>query len=344
MSSDIGTPDLPPQNDTDDPQERAKAIAARDLAAVRISAALWPKFDRTNPAQQLSQQAEDILSADYQILQQLRTEEAGWQLDERYAWLLAFYCDDSIFEQIGSKLLDQTKPPVIYRTGFAASFDRFARASYGETALDKLDDAFAGEPAGVPSMAWRDWIVLSLKYQFQRPRPYQHAFDNSDISFKHKRSQKAYTPSIPSGHAFDATFAAIVVALGLPAWAPHRGTLPKWAANYGDLRNYAGVHYPSDNWASWIAVATIIEKMFSADIADIAKVMLAENIKSSRCFEFARQRSEFTAAKKALEELLGPLTWPCSGAICVRTLARRLQPTETPIRWQMPPMMFVRLQ
>jgi membrane-associated phospholipid phosphatase len=285
--------------------DRDAALAARNVAAKYIADTLWPVFDRRNPTSPLSKRAEALLKADFAILKDMQLEvDTSWGAED----YVAYYCDDSMFESIGIK--PRGGSLTHHRTHFAASFGRFVGSAFSDADLDKLDAVFLQEVSGTPNAQLISWIVMSLKHMFQRPRPHQFAFDNNDVTFKHMLSQLAHSPSLPSGHAFDAAFAAILGAELIAqheTWMSHKELLPAWAAAFGDRRNYAGLHYPSDNWASWLTVATVIHTLFQSDIAQRSKESLRKNIKASRCFAKAKDLDEFAQAKNQLVLLLGAL-------------------------------------
>lgn len=304
--------DLSPANTVNIPADipvgepaKLAALAARNLAADRIAATLWPVFDRRRATAPLSRELEGLLTADFAILQKLRVMvDTKWTAED----YVAYYCDDSMFDSIG--IMPRGGVLTHHRAHLGASFGRFVQGTFDDAALDNLDAAFMQEVAGTPTPLLVSWILMSLKHMFQRPRPYQYAFDNDETDFKHMLSQLAHSPALPSGHAFDGAFWAILgaeVIEQLDGWKGYKSKLPAWAAAFGDRRNYAGLHYPSDNWATWIAVATIIETLFRDDVALRAKQNLLENIKASSCFVLAKDLPVFDRAKAQLTSLIGSL-------------------------------------
>jgi hypothetical protein len=110
-----------------------------------------------------------------------------------------------------------------------------------------------------------------LKNRLQRPRPNQASWMlrqqlgwSNQLGLRFRLSLSAHSPAIPSGHA--------VVALSLLSRTLSKKTLDGWqhygedalndartvvsrmsqaAIDFGDRRVMAGIHYPSDNLASW---------------------------------------------------------------------------------------------
>jgi len=93
-------------------------------------------------------------------------------------------------------------------------------------------------------------VGLRFKDTFQRARPYQVAFMLGS-PLQHRLATSATTPSFPSGHALQ-TYCevAAILDLDLSLAADIQSALFSLAHDVGDRRVLAGVHYPSDNYAS----------------------------------------------------------------------------------------------
>jgi hypothetical protein len=95
---------------------------------------------------------------------------------------------------------------------------------------------------------------LRYKELFQRPRPYQTAFMLGRV-FNYEFGRSAVSPALVSGHSMQG------LVRHAAAYVAHKRTLERspgamagflqHAVDYGDRRVYAGVHFPSDNIASW---------------------------------------------------------------------------------------------
>ena len=213
-------------------QERATATSARDQAASIIEATLWPKFKFQSAPQSLGGPYDKLLAADFRVLIQLFATHDQWDEATRRQWALEFHCEDTFYEKIGTPVIND-RDVVIYRTQFAASFDRYLNTKHSDQDLDVLDHAFSAY-GSMPAMSrLRDWVKLSLKHMFQRPRPYQYAYELGVVGFRHKCSMSAHSPSTPSGHAFDSALAGIQAeaSIGPGAWYPHVTKLPLWAGS-----------------------------------------------------------------------------------------------------------------
>ena len=88
-------------------------------------------------------------------------------------------------------------------------------------------------------------IVMNLKYQFNRPRPYQ-LMDFHQVDFEPADFKSSKTPSYPSGHAFQGTLIAMILSEIFPLYSEK---FMKLGESIGDNRVIFGVHFPSDNYA-----------------------------------------------------------------------------------------------
>jgi hypothetical protein len=109
-------------------------------------------------------------------------------------------------------------------------------------------------------------IHLQFKGFFQRPRPFTTAFLLED-RLRPLRSITAGSPSLCSGHALQSLLGIGAVieqfALDNIQLPPASGrVLRQLAVDIGDRRVFAGVHYPSDNLASWIICLRLANYLF----------------------------------------------------------------------------------
>jgi len=100
--------------------------------------------------------------------------------------------------------------------------------------------------------------LWNVKYQFNRPRPYQLAkILNIDIDTIQTLTH--HTPSYPSGHTVYASLYGKI----LSYYHPQYKKLFDNAVNKTILgRELQGVHYPSDNKASLILVDKLFNKLY----------------------------------------------------------------------------------
>lgn len=115
--------------------------------------------------------------------------------------------------------------------------------------------------------------LLHLKEAFQRPRPHQTAYLLGHPTYAYRRASTAATPSIPSGHSFEALVSGTIAYVkNLAAMPPGAiSSFQQYLVDVGDRRVFAGVHYPSDNIASWYCALSICEALFPATQIDTAR-------------------------------------------------------------------------
>ena len=106
--------------------------------------------------------------------------------------------------------------------------------------------------------------VLTLKMQFQRPRPYvvSHLQGRDKWTWEHAKT--SLSSSMISGHGIMGCMLGCVLFSWLSEYEPelakkYRLALQQCAVGIGDRRVFAGVHYPSDNLASWIVATRLVE-------------------------------------------------------------------------------------
>jgi hypothetical protein len=114
-------------------------------------------------------------------------------------------------------------------------------------------------------------VSIQFKVFFQRPRAYQMAMllgRPSDIYFF---AQSADTPSLSSGHCLQGMLAVggIIERFlidgtldKLDCASKSLFALQQWAVDLGDRRVLAGVHYPSDNLASWLIFLRLADRVY----------------------------------------------------------------------------------
>lgn len=222
-----------------------------------------------------------------------------------------FDCEDAVNSE--AMVVPISGAQVAAPCGFAASFALLVAGS----------QSFNCDLADLENFMYQDstyelengeyWLLHSLKNGFQRPRPFQIAYDLSYPEFLVKMSPSAQSAALPSGHCMQGLLNAITADNRIPStsiWHKHKNELPVWAAGVADRRVYAGLHYPSDNLASWIAVGHMIAAIFSGDVAarnralDVAK----KSISASICWTATRQDREFDKARIALIRLFEGLS------------------------------------
>ncbi|MBE0548979.1 MAG: phosphatase PAP2 family protein [Rubrivivax sp.] len=147
---------------------------------------------------------------------------------------------------------------------------------------------------------------LAFKRELQRPRPYQAQMLLGQ-PFNYEWAKSAVTPSIMSGHCLQGVFAAtwsyVDQQQQIETLPGARLALQKFGVDFGDRRVFAGVHYPSDNVASWYIGLKLADVCFGSQ-AGPARCFMADAIRLSRVY---------TAMKQAAVDAGSPygvlLTW-----------------------------------
>ena len=85
-------------------------------------------------------------------------------------------------------------------------------------------------------------LITKLKFFFQRPRPYQLAFEYGIPMYYHA-SVVIDSPSYPSGHAFMGRLLSLVIANKYPSLGE---TMANVTRDFNFSRIFMGVHYKSD--------------------------------------------------------------------------------------------------
>ncbi|MEM7695235.1 MAG: hypothetical protein AAF318_12355 [Pseudomonadota bacterium] len=116
--------------------------------------------------------------------------------------------------------------------------------------------------------------LFGLKERFMRPRPWAAAAALGVSGFRWEVgdpiTHTGVHPSILSGHCIQGLLGACHVIDERPDLpAELVGKIAQYGVDWGDRRVFAGVHYPTDNIASWVLAARLIPKMFK----DPARVM-----------------------------------------------------------------------
>jgi hypothetical protein len=125
-------------------------------------------------------------------------------------------------------------------------------------------------------------LDLQLKLIFQRPRAYQVAFLQGRQGFTYQSAATANTPSLVSAHCLQASLAGCTAFAALTRSSTWNATslkaLQQFTVDVGDRRVFAGVHYPSDNLASWFTALQLVPHVFDEQIAPEIKAFLWEAI------------------------------------------------------------------
>lgn len=151
-------------------------------------------------------------------------------------------------------------------------------------------------------------LHLKVKASFQRPRPNQSAFvlghEQAQLRFASARS--ALTPSFISGHAIEYGLYFLVAHRELAKIGASNSLLAgclQMVVDVGDRRVFGGLHFPSDNIASWIVLANILSQY--SELTPL-KCRLKTCVSSSNVYKVvvASKDKEYDAALEALHVAL----------------------------------------
>lgn len=156
-------------------------------------------------------------------------------------------------------------------------------------------------------------LDLQLKQFFQRPRAHQVAFLQQRTDYQYRWARTANTPSMVSGHCLQSSLAGCTAfaALGKGMSDESKGVLGQFMVDIGDRRVFAGVHYPSDNLASWYVALKLLPRVFDKDTAQKAQIFLVTAIATkSHVFDAIRRNldsdrdSPYREIVEAIESLI----------------------------------------
>ncbi|KIC09856.1 hypothetical protein RA19_13920 [Leisingera sp. ANG-M1] len=266
---------------------------------------LWPRFDweTGNWAGKTAAFADEATKAELQIC--LERFQRGNILDQ--------YPDTPRFDAMVSMRRTHMWH---YRV------EDFAGESHGDNAFEKAASRFPFsnivyyDPAQNNETIWTRFVDLSkrkadgtfrFKLQFLRPRPYADATLFGMKDFKHHTATR-YThtgmhPAFPSGHCVQGLLicGGIIDDL-LDTCDPGQidmDALMQYAVDFGDRRVFGGVHYPTDNIASWVNAVHLGGKLFKRP--EIVQPLIIDAITSKStlykviCDEFGKYEALQTA-------------------------------------------------
>lgn len=162
--------------------------------------------------------------------------------------------------------------------------DRSARPTLG-VYLPKLEASLLADV----DKAVGDWLEgygdahIVFKLQFQRPRPYQMSYllGGASDDYVYRFGASAVTPSLISGHSFSGLLvrcgAVLDKLLIIERQLHGLAAMKQYMVDIGDRRVFAGVHYPSDNLASWFCALRLCNHFFGTAGQD-AKTLMWEAI------------------------------------------------------------------
>jgi hypothetical protein len=225
-----------------------------------IGSLIWPVYE---PGAWTDATVGRMLDADFSLLAALRPC-IGLPIDSMFPTIIQ-HCDLFKVED------DMTIP-------FGTGYER-----YDPTLPPQVSQCFTTTlTAGIVDKVGS--LDLLLKLFFQRPRAYQVALLQSREKFSYQSAATANTPSLVSGHCLQGSLAgcSVFAAFAVPSNLNPTSikTLQQFTVDVGDRRVFAGVHYPSDNLASWYTALQLVPHVFEEQVASGVKAFLWEAINS----------------------------------------------------------------
>lgn len=266
-----------------------------DDVSAELGKNLWPVFDPdVSPAWvRIDDRLARLLQADFQIIAQLQREE--------------------IYNQ---------RPGAVCKSGKLDHKQLFAIEDEGRLGenIEQYDDTFEYAAARLlPALILNGLtdtagsFTLQIKGRHQRPRAYQTAllWPQYGKGFFHINAASGQTPAFISGHCLQSLLGLAAAWLALEkinyaVTGQQRKAMMQYGADIGDRRVFAGVHYPSDNLGSWIAVLRLCNEI--ADGEHLGR-FIAESIPMSEVYRRierfrAGRQSPFADAMEQLATLI----------------------------------------
>jgi PAP2 superfamily len=208
---------------------------------------IWPAYVRGDWVGGAKKTASALLTEELKFMKRFRNLIDGYVDTEAHAFIkhISLFQNEDL--HIGEKL-------DIYDEKVATWFDQYRGK---QTRTEWFDEECE-----------KNYIapILHFKILFQRPRPYQCSMTLPFRDFVQEPSASFTTPSFPSGHCFQAIMMMLELYRRLqkaPATKHASGLgLARYAAHVGDRRVMAGLHFPTDNIASWYLAFELTKALY----------------------------------------------------------------------------------
>jgi hypothetical protein len=169
-------------------------------------------------------------------------------------------------------------------TAIADPRKMYDRQSDADTFLTPIGDLFSRGRGRKSTLGMIYWLKRAL----QRPRPFQCGLW-LDVSIKHEGARSGLHPAMISGHCLQgmASLAGIAERLLMDRAAVSQeqwSWIRRICADFGDRRVMAGVHFPSDNLASWIVMLDLCQHVVDGTVLTGVKQQISEAIRTSEIY------------------------------------------------------------
>jgi len=218
-----------------------------DKIVADISWLLWPEYNPSDNSSWRDTRIADLLTADFKLLDDLH---------DNFELPIPSEHPTQVFH---SELFNEEDDG---STPFGTGYDRYD-PSLSPRSFQDLPDVLA---AGMADKVGT--LDLQLKKRFQRPRAYQVALLQGRQDYHYRWARTGNSPSLVSGHCLQASLAGTTAFVALRSVfgsnVAAMTALAQLTVDIGDRRVYAGVHYPSDNLASWYVAMNLIPHVFDS--------------------------------------------------------------------------------
>lgn len=262
-----------------------------------LAASVWPRFDRPTQTWSGAAEARSLELTRFELEVMVKALQGASPALDKFPtspnMIVSPRQNRDYFE-----IEDDVEKPI---AAHLAEYD--VSLSPGELAAAEhvAKDAFSTK---VPGVFW-------LKGEFQRPRPWQTAMMLQVNPFRYEHAKTAVHSACYSGHCLESiTFCAAIYVSWLKGGRPlpdgRRASLARFAADYGDRRVMAGVHYPSDNIASWYIAVKLLPHLFpghEAGVVDFVREVVRTSTIHSLILENYASQAACAGVMKALADV-----------------------------------------
>lgn len=284
-----------------DLEERVRTFKKwRNKQLKEISEFLWPRYDRVNrdwiggassfaleaTTAEINAIIDEFRSG---VFEQLRKPSTKLMASDMKDHLFHFQIEDDVKRPSGETI---------------RQYDKTLSDSEYENIRIVIDNAIGGGVGPARKVTGLFW----LKTELVRPRPYQSAMLVDRDDFTCEIAHTSFHSSIISGHCIQGMMLGCAV---LEDWLNNEidysedraDALAQYMVDWGDRRVFAGVHYPTDNIASWTLAMALIPHIFGhVDIiTEFARTAIVER---SRVFKLVDTRYRTIDALKPAVDYL----------------------------------------
>lgn len=269
-----------------------------DLAS-EIAENLWPMFDRPSGTWRggAAETAIALTEADLELLEPLRLHLTS-PIEARGVGAM----HREFFDEEDGFVIDVAATPPSFRP-VGSSYAKYDDLLPPGIVL-KIRTAFRGD--GIKASGELD---LQLKQYLQRPRAFQVAALFGRNAYTYQWAKSAVSPSLVSGHALQASIAGCYAYLACKTDLSNtQDSVRYWSqftVDMGDRRVFAGVHYPSDNLASWFTALRLAPHIFASQASDARNFLWQAISQRSAVYAAMKEASE----SEPFSPYVKPLQW-----------------------------------